>query len=261
MIDFTNLKTLTIPEGNVVKITYNNEILWEAPPSTATITYNLIDGVVSSNAVIEVQKNSTYSTVLSLNNNSYYWNTVTVTMNGETTSYGTHGSTDDITINIENITGDIVINVSCMAEVYNPANITLGYRYTGTPGSLVTSGNRFVTDFIPVTPGDTLEIVSDGSFIPKYNSGAPQIEKIAYYDSSKAVIGTCYASTGYTQVTQIDESTVKYGIGYLNSGAEQSYFSNIVYVRFCVNCTETATASHASMLTSIRAKVSNNNQS
>lgn len=39
MIDFSTLKGLTIPEGNVTKITdVSGNVLWEAPPSGATIT-------------------------------------------------------------------------------------------------------------------------------------------------------------------------------------------------------------------------------
>lgn len=39
MIDFATLKSLTVPEGNVKKITdESGNVLWEAPPSGVTVT-------------------------------------------------------------------------------------------------------------------------------------------------------------------------------------------------------------------------------
>jgi hypothetical protein len=55
MIDFATLKSLTVPEGNVKKITdESGNVLWEAPPSgvTVTITNSGVTNVPPNGSII-----------------------------------------------------------------------------------------------------------------------------------------------------------------------------------------------------------------
>lgn len=45
MIDFSTLKGLTIPEGNVTQIESDGVILWKAVPTNVTIAMNQTDSV------------------------------------------------------------------------------------------------------------------------------------------------------------------------------------------------------------------------
>jgi hypothetical protein len=169
MIDFTNLTTLEIPEGIVVKVARGNEILWEAPSKLFTVTYNFTNGVVSSNLNVEVIERSSYSTTLSLTDDSYVWNTVTVIMNGQVTSYGTPDTSDDIVINITNVTGNISINASYKIisytnliptavddsgnNIYYNVGYTDGRRWSSSGKADVEGSNARISGWIPYKAG------------------------------------------------------------------------------------------------------------
>lgn len=297
MIDFTNIKAITIPEGEVIKITCDGEPLWEAPKKDPN---NIVNYATAEPGGTEIYNKKGYA-------DNHRWNAATNAIETQEgyrltgwmpakpgvvyqlqnfnmsytegyvicyTSTSTYEviefmgfgpdydlSTDTYSwscpkesnysyIRFQGSAGDnkpIIIE-----ELYNPDNITLGKRYSGTPGSLSSSAAYFITDFIAVKPGDVLTVESDGSFVPTYAGGAPKVEKIAYYNNAEVILASVYAETSRLRLEQLNNSTVRYHIGYQADGSIVDYFQDIAYIRFCLAMPETATAAHAARIKSIR---------
>lgn len=166
MIDFTNVKAITIPEGNVTKITHEDTVLWEAD-NGYTITYNLTKATLSNTPANIASGESYTATITTANGHPA---DVTITMGGvDITSSAYDGN---ITINIASVSGDIVITVAerlvnllptatdtDRVTIYNGIGYYNGKRWSSSGGK-ITTGNATtsMTGFFDCKPGDILRV-------------------------------------------------------------------------------------------------------
>lgn len=113
-----------------------------------TITNNL-SKATSSNSVISVNENSSYTTTITANKN-YKINTITVIM-GDVDI--TSAVVNNNVINISSVTGNIVITVKAIVDTQNKTPLTIVQGAVNlTTGEIdSTISNRFTTDFIDVS--------------------------------------------------------------------------------------------------------------
>lgn len=141
-------------------------------------------------------------------------------------------------------------------ELYDKSTVTLGYRYSGTPGTLVVSATYFITDYIPIdmsTDTSILKIVANVK-INQVGGDVPTYQKIAFFDSNKNILGSEYIHSAYSSVTQ-DELETTINVGYLGTinGGKVDYYDKIAYVRIEVVPTgHTTTMSDADVIQSIK---------
>ena len=138
------------------------------PVVTYSITYDLTS-VTSTNTMISIIENNSYNTVLSCAS-GYDFSNVTVTMNGVdiTNNVVTTSATDERTINISNVTGNIVI--TAVAKEIIEKIYTITYKLSGCTSTNKTSNltgennsystkinpnNGYEIDSIKVTMGGT----------------------------------------------------------------------------------------------------------
>lgn len=117
-----------------------------------SITYNLTS-VASSNSEIYAEQNTSYSTKLSCVSN-YDFSTVKVTMSGTdiTDSVVTTSGTDERTINISNVTGNIIITAVAKEVVEKVYTITYnlsGCTSTNKTSNLTGENNSYSTTINP----------------------------------------------------------------------------------------------------------------
>lgn len=217
MIDFTNIKAITIPEGNVIKITHENTILWEADLGHS-ITYNLTNATLS-NVQDNVISNTAYTTTITTTNG--YQAIVTVTMGGVDITNDVYDG--NITININSVTDDVIITVSEQfvnllplatdtdrTTIYNGTGYYNGKRWSSS-GNKITTGNTTtsMTGFITCKPGDILRVYNytrqSGTawYIITFDENQTKVKCVGQNGASPS--GT-YASPGYAEVV-LDAST------------------------------------------------------
>lgn len=121
-------------------------------------------------------------------------------------------------------------------ELYDPEAAALNVRHSGTPGSVVTGNGYVMTDYIPVdmSSRDPVQL-RIGEGISTTSATKPYFQKIAFYDSAKACLGTTYilstatSGSGAKYITENGSTTVD--VGYLNDGTKVTYYDSIAYVR------------------------------
>ena len=151
---------------------------------TYTITYNL-NGVTSSNITKTITENSNYSSTLSADNNLTI-NSVSVIMGGVNVTDSVYSNN---VINIDNVTGNIVITASAIIEGGNEGDNEGGnsiikcknVSITSSDGSETPSTTRIGTDFIPVTISGNLSINSLTTENYRF--------VVRYYDVNKNYLG------------------------------------------------------------------------
>lgn len=161
--------------GNLYKIKYGEKVIAEIPiggtisPVTYTITNNLTNAT-NSNEVINIEENTSYSATITPNE-GYELSSVIVTM-GDTDI--TSSCYNNGIISIENVTGDIIIIVSCI-EITESNFVTDGLVFnlelrnrtsennTETPPTIVdTIGNKECTVYNVDWDGITSGFVDNG---------------------------------------------------------------------------------------------------
>lgn len=121
------------------------------PIITYSVTYNLTS-VTSTKTITSIIENNSYNTVLSCASD-YDFSNVTVTMNGVdiTNSVVTTSATDERTINISNVTGNIVITATAkkVAKVYSITYNLSGCTSTNKTSNLTGENNSYSTTINP----------------------------------------------------------------------------------------------------------------
>ena len=206
-----------------------------------TVTKNATLCTITGNDTAD--KESTYTATVTAND-GYEIDTIAITMGGTDITSSAYA---DGVISIDNVTGDIVITVTAKKIVVNlfvKDEVVLNKRHSGTG---VADGNgRFMSNYIPCSSGDILNIYSDTTIDYAQGSFYPKSQKIAYYDSNKVLLGTRYLfisgadSTAVTTVVDSNNTTVK--IGYHGSDTVETYASAIAYSIIEVQINGTGTA-------------------
>ncbi len=113
-------------------------------------------------------------------------------------------------------------------EFYDKSQVLLNKRYSGTPGTMVSTNSFVILPEVPVSPPEdgVQKVAVSKSGANGYNS----IDKVAYLDSDGNVLGCVVVgdSPDYGKTEVVDDARI-YHIGYLNSGAKVTYYDNIAY--------------------------------
>lgn len=161
-----------------------------------TVTNNLTEAT-SSNNVVSVNENSSYSTTLTAND-GYKIDTITVTMGGvDITSTVVNGDT----INITSVTGNIIITVIATVKITKELSIESGSL--SSTGENTNSKTRFRTDYIEIDNGiNTNNIETISTTLSKktvdYNTGSES--------ESTTRVATDYIAINNKQTIDIESS-------------------------------------------------------
>ena len=244
-MNFADLKSLTIPEGTVTKITVGSTVLWQAV-TEYTITQYLSD-VSSSNSATKVTEGSSFTATLTTGTGYYlYPINVSVKMGGkditDTACSWSFASADKLscTISIAKVTGNIIIT----ADGYDYINYLWGS--TDENGDIFYDSGYgygeeeldgtwyYVTGFIPLTSSETINFnnmeVYDG-------------DKLVFYNSSKTELATLTVNTSdsYGRFLSSEGCVYSYNNSkpFFDSGTNTSAFGNTRYVRvYCYYITD-----------------------
>lgn len=156
--DIANLFT-TEQTTNSYKIKCGNKVIAEIPLGSTiptvikyTIT-NTLSNATNSNSATEIEENQPYTAIITANE-GYSINSVTIAMGGNdiTNTVYNEGS-----INIPNVTGDLVITAECIEIVTSVDNEKLlDMDLTGLNDGSVTSFTNTVSNDVAVVDGSTL---------------------------------------------------------------------------------------------------------
>lgn len=196
-----DLQSITVTMNNV-DIT-SQVVTMNGASTTYRVTNNLTNVTSNNNAS---SASGSYTATLTPAS-GYTIQTVTITMGGvdiTSTSYSSG------TINIPNVTGDVVITAIAIANtnytnqvpistdssggVYNSTGYKDGYRINSS-GAEASQGGFVVTGFIPFTTGQTIRLAGDGISFGEYGC------MLYFYDATKAVSakgGIDYSKIGNT---------------------------------------------------------------
>ena len=145
-----------------------------------SITNNLTH-CTNSNNQIEIRSNESYTATISANS-SCELSSIVVTMGGvDITSSAVSGNT----INIANVTGNIVINAVAIQNLFdkNDTDVLLTGRFNSSKAVVAYAEGQLVTGYIEAKVGDTFTVVSDKSAKTNGYTGEAVI-----YDANKAYI-------------------------------------------------------------------------
>lgn len=132
-------------------------------------------------------------------------------------------------------------------NLFEKNEVTLNKRHSGT--SIVNANGFMISGYIPSVAGDILNIFSAEKINYESGTNCPVSQKIAYYDSSKNLLGTEYmlanGATNSVVTTVIDDNNTTIKIGYHGNNVAESYADSIAYVmiEFKLNSENTALTS------------------
>lgn len=225
-MNFADLKSLTIPEGTVTKITVGSTVLWQAI-SEYTVTQYLSE-CTSNNSATKVTGGSSYTATLTADSGLYlYVQNVSVTMGGrDITASAYNASTKKITIS--KVTGNIVITAEATERNYiaestdDSGAIFNGCGYGEEDG-------YYATGFIPISRYDIAYFDS-----MEFYEG----DKLVFYNSSYTELATITVdfSESYERFGNDNEYVTSYyhNYPYTDSGTKPVILASGVYFRvFC----------------------------
>lgn len=228
------IRICTLGDGANLIVTVDEEITYGNENNYYSITYNL-GNVTSSDTSMSVDKDSTFSTVLTAND-GYELSSVIVTMGGVDITSSVYSSGQ---INIPSVTGNIVITAvgeEAEASYTNQLIIstdTDGSIYNGigyaenvyiSSGNIGTKSGCFASGFIPCVAGDTLYFKN--CTMPNGNS----YTRFALYDSSKTYLSNRQYNTSSNNLTfTFDSNDNVESVTIANT----TYHADTAYIRFC----------------------------
>lgn len=217
---------------------------------TYTIT-NTLTGCETNNAETSIGMNEQYVATISASS-GYKLDgaTVSITMNETDITSQVYDSGE---INIEAVTGNLVITVSAvkeetMTELFDPSLATLNQRFNSSGGYSALNGN-FCTDYIAVSGLEVQEpwriFIKDTTDPSRFRVQATN-ESVLFCKADKSVMNTNYgrlpliAGTSVSGIGKFshDGGGVYIDVNKLNDGSyiPSSYFdlSQVAYIRICM---------------------------
>lgn len=244
-----------------------------------SITNNLTY-TVNSNATASVEAGSSYTANITAQD-GYELDSVVVTMGGTDITSSVYS---DGTINISNVTGNIVITAVATAissgtytnqipistdtdgSVYNGVGYNSGYYISSSGGVLSSRSGSYVTGFIPCKVGDVVRLQN-----VNFDSDASDksYHRVAFYDSNRTYIGLFNGQSTavpHQSVQNSDGVWTQFGIKATMGGVD---YSSAAYFRLCcsdinassiITVNEEITAASAYSVTNNLTYVINNNE-
>ena len=230
---FVRITAISITDESIVTI--NEEIKYaDEVENVNKVTYNLTNSFSTNNSSVVVEGNGYSATITA--NAGYVLDNVIITMGGIDITSSVYS---DGVINIQEVTGDLVINVTAIIDdsvnYTNQIPISTdadGNIYNGTgfkENTYISSGNDasktgyYSSGFIPCTVGDTLYFKNIGL------QDGQDYHRIAFYDSNKTYKGTYKTSTSTMNgLTYGEDGNIEKWV--ISSG---STIDGTSFIRFC----------------------------
>lgn len=279
---------ITMGGTEVTSSVYNNGTI-----SIANVTGDVVIRIVAaassptlysvSNSLTGCTTNNNASTIAS---GASYVATITAdsgyTLTGAAVSIGMGGAdvTDSVysngAINIPSVTGNVVINISAVAEsqpkeLFDPSEATINQRFSSSGSYSALNGN-FCTDFIPVSGLNASEPwrihIKDTTDANRFRANAVN-ESILFCKADKSVINTSYGrlmifasvQTNSLQKYRDSNGGVYVDINRLGNGdvIPPSFFdlSEVAFIRVCMAYSSGAAIPDTATLANVSIKADN----
>jgi hypothetical protein len=220
-IDLSRIKKLIVPEGEVMKITYKGELLWETR-AKCTLSYNILNASLSNTPTM-IDSDTSYTTTITTTNG--YQPVVSVIMDGVDVTNSVYDG--NVTISIPAVTGNTSIKVfekfinllpfatdTDRTTIYNGIGYKSGVRISGSGGGAVAASGAHATGFIPVQPNDTLRILNI-----EHNPNMSSV--LMSFDSSNTKTGSVgINSLGQSFMLNLDSATFGNSFDSIRFGAK-----------------------------------------
>lgn len=117
-MNFSSIKSMIIPEGNVVKLDINGVTAWTSGPEMHAITYNLINCTTTS-TVTSVEDGGSYNATFRHSSGESYDGSIKVTMGGIDITDDVTTITTRVSISVPSVTADVVISIDWLGNSFS----------------------------------------------------------------------------------------------------------------------------------------------